>query len=104
MMRELRLLGLFVVVSTLGCFSQSSSDPLSQVPGSQVTTVYCSDPAMANDPQCSSRQGQTSTGGGNSSAPTRIPTLTPPAGVNTEQYTPSAPPPNPSQIARPQMP
>ena len=104
MMRELRLLGLFVVVSALGCFSQSSTDQSLQGTTPPSTFVDCSDPTMANDPQCSSGQGQTSQGGGNSTVPTRIPTLTPPAGVNTDQYAPSAPPLNPSQVARPQTP
>src|SRR5246127_1156989 len=104
MMRELCLFGLFVVVSALGCFSQSSTDQSSQGTTSPSILVDCSDPTMANSAQCGGAQGQTSNQnqGGDNSA-TRIPTLTNPGG-NTEQYTPSTPPPNPSQIARPLMP
>src|SRR5579864_6918389 len=105
MMRELRLLGLFVVVSALGCFSQSLNDPLSQGTTPQGTPVDCSDPSMANLPQCTVGQGQTSNQGqgGDNSSPTRIPTLANPVGSNPDQYTPSPPPPNPSQLARPQI-
>src|SRR5246127_587026 len=104
MMRELCLFGLFVVVSALGCFSQSSTDQSSQGTTSPSILVDCSDPTMANSAQCGGAQGQTSNQnqGGDNSA-TRIPTLTNPGGT-TEQYTPSTPPPNPSQIARPLMP
>jgi protein involved in polysaccharide export with SLBB domain len=104
MMRELRLFGLFVVVSALGCFSQSSTDQSSQGTTSPSILVDCSDPAMANSAQCGAAQAQTSNQNqaGDNSA-TRIPILTNPGGT-TEQYTPSTPPPNPSQIAHPLMP
>jgi protein involved in polysaccharide export with SLBB domain len=107
MMKELCLLGLFVVISTGGCFSQSLNDPLLQGRTSPGTTVDCSDPSMASNAQCSSAQAQRSNetqGGDNSSSSTRIPTLANPGGFNTDSYTPSTPPLNPSQIAHPQIP
>src|ERR1700733_4540957 len=103
MTRELRLLGLFIVISAGGCFSQSINDSLPQGTASQGTTVDCSDPSTANSAQCSSAQtqrdneGQT---GDNSSPSMRTPTLTNPGGFNSDQYIPGRPPLNPPQIWR----
>jgi protein involved in polysaccharide export with SLBB domain len=100
------LLALFIVFITAGCFSQSLNDPSLQGTTSQGTTVDCSDPSMANSAQCSAAQAQRSNtqGGDNSPSYMRTPTLMNPGGFSTDQYTPSRPPLNPSQIWRPQVP
>jgi protein involved in polysaccharide export with SLBB domain len=107
-MQKPLLRALFVVFFFMGVsFSQSlNNDPLLQGTSSQGTTVDCSDPSMANSAQCSAAQGQRSTGtqGNESSNPMRTPVLTSPGGFNSDQYTPSRPPLNPSQIWRPQRP
>jgi protein involved in polysaccharide export with SLBB domain len=105
------LLALLTIVSVQICFSQSINDPLLQgntsQSQSQNSTVDCSDPSMAASSQCSGAQSQRSygmPGGDNSSYPTRSPVLVNPGGFNTDQYTPTRPPLNPSQIWRPQAP
>jgi protein involved in polysaccharide export with SLBB domain len=106
-MRKSLLLALFAVFFIGVCFSQSLNDPLSQGTSSQGTTVDCSDPSMAGSPLCSATQAQRSNGmqgSGNSSSPMRNPMLINPGGFNVDQYTPSRPPLNPSQIWRPQAP
>jgi len=114
-MQKSLLIGLFITFSLGVCLSQSLDDPLlqgatSQGTGSQGTTVDCSDPSMANSPLCSSAaQGQRYNGsgipGGNSSSsPMRTPVLTSPLGFSPDQYTPSKPPLNPSQIWHPSVP
>jgi protein involved in polysaccharide export with SLBB domain len=98
---------LFVIFFLMGVsFSQSLNDPLLQGTTSQGTTVDCSDPSMANSAQCSAAQGQRSGGtpGSDNSSPMRTPVLTNPGGFSSDQYTPSRPPLNPSQIWRPQGP
>jgi protein involved in polysaccharide export with SLBB domain len=107
MTRELRLLGLFIVISAGGCFSQSINDSLPQGTAAQGTTVDCSDPSTANSAQCSSSQNQRDNEGqtGDNSSPSmRTPTLTNPGGFNSDQYIPGRPPLNPSQIWHPQIP
>jgi protein involved in polysaccharide export with SLBB domain len=105
-MRKLLLFTLCVVFSSGWGFSQSLNDPLSQGIPSQSTTVDCSDPSMAGTQQCSAQaQRATATQGrDNSSLPVRTPVLTNPGGLNSDQYAPSRPPLNPSQIARPETP
>src|SRR6202453_1584118 len=109
------LIGLFITLSFGVCLSQSLGDALlqgttSQGTGSQGTTVDCSDPSMASSPLCASAaQGQRSNGNGipggnNSSSPMRTPVLTSPLGFSPDQYTPSTPPLNPSQIWHPSVP
>ena len=106
-MQKPLLLALFVGFSLASCFSQSLTDPLSQDATSQGGAVDCSDPAMAGSAQCRAAQAQRSggaqPGGDNSSLPVRTPVLTN-AGGNVDQYTPSTPTPNPSQLPRPQAP
>jgi protein involved in polysaccharide export with SLBB domain len=106
-MRKLLLLAVFIRLSLGLCFSQSLGDPFSQDMSqgnsqgtSQGTTVDCSDPTMAGTPQCSGAQSQryNSQLPNSSSAPTRTPVLTTPYGFSPDQYTPSRPPLNPSQI------
>jgi protein involved in polysaccharide export with SLBB domain len=100
-MRNSLLCTLFVVLSIGGCFSQSLNDPLSQGLPSQSTAVDCSDPTMAATQQCSAAQaqrGNNTQGRDNSSLPVRTPVLTNPIGPNSDQYAPSRPPLNPSQI------
>ncbi|MGA7218156.1 MAG: polysaccharide biosynthesis/export family protein, partial [Candidatus Sulfotelmatobacter sp.] len=103
-MRRLLLLAV-IFLSSCACFSQSL-DPLSQAMSqgaSQGSTVDCSDPSMAGSPQCSSAQAQRSSGGqSNDNSPVRPPVLTNPGGQTPDQYIPSTPPPNPSQVAHPQ--
>jgi protein involved in polysaccharide export with SLBB domain len=106
-MQKLPLLVLFIVFTVGLCFSQSLSDPLLQGTSSQGTSVDCSDPTMAGSAQCSNAQAQRSNGtqgGDNSSSATRTPVLTNPGGFSADQYTPSKPPLNPSQIWQPQGP
>ncbi|MGA9508288.1 MAG: SLBB domain-containing protein [Candidatus Sulfotelmatobacter sp.] len=61
---------------------------------------------MANSAQCSGGQGQASNGnqGADNSSAVRTPTLTNPGGFSPDQYTPSKPPLNPSEIWQPQGP
>jgi protein involved in polysaccharide export with SLBB domain len=110
-MQKSVLLALFVVLSVEICFSQSLNDPLSQGTTSQGTTqgttVDCSDPSMAGTALCSASQGQRSGSfvqGRDNSSPMRTPMLINPGGFSTDQYTPSKPPLNPSQIWHPQAP
>jgi protein involved in polysaccharide export with SLBB domain len=106
-MRKSLLFTFFVVFTSGMCCSQTLNDPLSQGIPSQSTTVDCSDPSMVGTPQCSAAQAQRSNntqGRDNSSLPVRTPVLTNPAGLNSDQYYPSRPPLNPSQVARPETP
>jgi protein involved in polysaccharide export with SLBB domain len=106
-MQKLPLLALFIVFAGGICFSQSLTDPLSQGTSSQGTSVDCSDPTVANTPLCSSAQQQRSSatqGTGGSSLPMSTPVLTQPYGFSPDQYTPTRPPLNPSQIWSPQIP
>lgn len=106
-MQKLPLLALLIVFAGGICFSQSLGDPLSQGTSSQGTTADCSDPTLANTPQCSAAEQQRSSasqGTGGSSLPTSTPVLTQPYGFSLDQYTPTRPPLNPSQIWRPQAP
>lgn len=93
------LLALLVVFSVGVCFSQSLNNPLSQGIPSQSTQTDCSDPSMAGSPQCYGQQGSSGTQGRESSAsPVTPPVLINPGGQNVDQYRPSAPPTNPSQL------
>jgi hypothetical protein len=105
-MRKPLLFTLFVVLSSGVAFSQSLNDPLSQGIPSQSTTVDCSDPSMAATQQCSAQaqRANATQGRDNSSLPVRTPVLTNPGGLNSDQYAPSRPPLNPSQVARPETP
>jgi protein involved in polysaccharide export with SLBB domain len=111
------LVALFVVVLILigVCHSQVLNDPLSQSQGTSQGlsqggsqgTVDCSDPLMAGAAACSGAQAAGRNGaqpGEYGSSPTRTPTLNTPYGFTPDQYTPTKPPLNPSQIWRPQMP
>ena len=100
------LLALYIVLAVGVCFSQSLNDPLSQGSTSQSTSQGagdCTDPSMAGTAFCSA-QAQTSGGTqfrDNSSY--RTPVLNTPYGFTPDQYTPSRPPLNPSQIWHPQV-
>jgi protein involved in polysaccharide export with SLBB domain len=104
------LLVLFAVFSLGTSFSQSLSDPLSQSTNSQNTNsqgqvLDCSDPSLAQTGICNG-QSQSSGNGqipGNS-APMRTPVLTSPGAYNQDQYMPSRPPLNPSQMRQLQIP
>jgi protein involved in polysaccharide export with SLBB domain len=105
-MQKLQLFALFVLVSVGTCFSQSLGDPLSQGATSQGSTVDCSDPTMAASPLCSRAQTQGSSNGQGrdlSSTSVRTPVLTNPGGLNGDQFTPSKPPLNPSQMPHSQV-
>ena len=111
-MRKLLPLAVFVLFSFGLCFSQSLDDPFSQDTSqglsqgnqgnsqnsSQGTTVNCSDPTMAGSAQCNAGQGQRYSGQFGNNPVTRTPVLTSPNGFSPDQYTPSRPPLNPSQI------
>ncbi len=109
-MQKLLPLAVFVLFSFGLCFSQSLNDPFSQDTSqgnqgnsqnsSQGTTVNCSDPTMAGSAQCNAGQGQRYNGQFGNNSVTRTPVLTSPYGFSPDQYTPSRPPLNPSQIWR----
>lgn len=109
------LVALLVLVFIGVCHSQVLNDPFSQSQGmsqgvsqgASQGTIDCSDPSMAGATACSGAQGQRGNGGQldeNPSSTVRTPTLNTPYGFTPDQYTPTRPPLNPSQIWRPQMP
>jgi protein involved in polysaccharide export with SLBB domain len=105
-MQKFVLSALFVVFFIGACFSQSLNDPLSQGATSQGITADCSDPSNAGSAQCVAAQAQRSggtAGEGNSSSPMRTPVLTTPGSLN-DQYVPSKPPLNPSEMQHLQTP
>src|ERR1700729_2738565 len=99
MIRELRLLGLFLVIAAVGCFSQIPNESSPQSSTAPSIAVDCSDPSQAESPECVA-QNQTSgstPGRGNAPSPVTIPQLRSPF----ESNQPPAPaPPNPSQVQR----
>jgi protein involved in polysaccharide export with SLBB domain len=98
LMRKLLWFTLLAVLSGV-CVAQSLSDSLSQGTQSQNSAVDCSDPSLAASAQCSGTQrANAAQGRDNSSLPVRTPVLSNPA--NSDQYTPSKPPLNPSQLPR----
>ena len=102
MMRELRLLGLFVVISAGGCFSQTLNDSSPQSATSPSIAVDCSDPSQAGSAECNAAQSQTpSSTQGRENLPSSegVPQLKPP--YNQGQSVPRTTPLNPSQIRRP---
>lgn len=102
-MQKSVLPALFALLFVEAAFSQVFNDPLSQGTGSQQnTTVDCSDPTMANSAQCSGAQSQRSNGipiRDSSSSP-RTPNLSTPGAYSQDQFAPSVPPLNPSQLRR----
>jgi protein involved in polysaccharide export with SLBB domain len=114
-MHKLLLFAVFILYCVGMCFSQSLDDPFSQglpqgssqgsSPGSsQGSPSDCSDPTMAGSAQCNGGQGQRYTGAQSNSSPaTRTPVLST-SGFSPDQYTPSRPPLNPSQVWRPPTP
>jgi protein involved in polysaccharide export with SLBB domain len=102
MIREIRLLGFFLSVLAVPCFSQSSADQSGVSPN---IALDCSDPFQASSPECSALQNQTSGFSRPSvSAPVGVPQLRAPNDTNQDQYPPGTNPPNPSQIAKPATP
>jgi len=99
-MRKLLPFTLFVVLSSGICVSQSLSDSLSQATQSQNSAADCSDPSMAASAQCSAQRANSAQGRDNSSLPVRTPVLVNPPGSGSDQYAPSKPPLNPSQLPR----
>ena len=105
---------LWLMVLTLACagicFSQSTGDILLQGAQSQNgANIDCTDPTMAATALCAGAQTQRSgvTPGGTSSSssgPMRTPVLTTPGAYNQDQFAPSRPPLNPSQLARRELP
>jgi protein involved in polysaccharide export with SLBB domain len=101
---------LFAVFSLGTGFSQSLNDPLSQSTNSQGINsqgqvLDCSDPSLAQTGVCNGQ----SQGSGNSQIPAgsgqmRTPVLTSPGAYNQDQYMPSRPPLNPSQMRQLQIP
>jgi protein involved in polysaccharide export with SLBB domain len=103
MMREFRLLGLFVVIAVGASFSQSINDTSSQGGTSSSVGVDCSDPFQASNPECMTLQGQTPTGSrtsGSSPSIESVPQLRAPVDVNQSQFPPGTNPPNPSETTR----
>jgi len=103
MMREFRLLGLFVVIAVGACFSQSINDTSSQGGTSSSVGVDCSDPFQASSPECMTLQGKTPAGSrtsGSSPSIESVPQLRAPVDVNQSQFPPGTNPPNPSETTR----
>ena len=99
-MRELRLLGLFLVIAAGGCFSQIPNESSPQSSTSPSIAVDCSDPTQAESPECVA-QAQTSggtQGRGNIPSSVTVPQLRSPFESN---QAPAPAPPNPSQVQRP---
>jgi protein involved in polysaccharide export with SLBB domain len=97
---------LFLFVAVLSCeisFPQSLNDPLTQGTTSQGTSIDCSDPSNAGSVQCAAAQAQRSgaaqgEGVPSSSSSVHTPVLTNSGGMIPDQYAPSKPPLNPSQL------
>src|ERR1700686_1711300 len=87
---------MFTVLCGSVCFSQSLSNPLSQGTASQGE-VDCSDPSMAGSAQCSGGQGQSQRSGTPQDSSVHTPVLGGSAG-GQDQFAPSTPPPNPSEV------
>src|SRR5271169_5756842 len=98
MMRELRLLGLFAVISAGGCFSQTLNDSSPQSATSPSIAVDCSDPSQAGSAECNAAQTQTP-GRENLPSSERVPQLKTP--YNQGQTFPRTTPLNPSQVRQP---
>jgi protein involved in polysaccharide export with SLBB domain len=105
------LLALFLGITCGISYSQSLSDLSPQSSQSGSSTADCSDPTLASSPLCSGsqqgqgqRSGSAAAGRDYSSAPLRTPVLNTPGGLNSDQYTPTKPPLNPSQISRSNLP
>src|SRR6202050_5683115 len=100
MIRELRLLRLFLVIAAGGCCSQIPNETSPQSSTSPRVAVDCTDPSQADSPECVA-QAQTSggtQGRGNIPSSVTVPQLRSPF----ESNQPPAPaPPNPSQVQRP---
>ncbi|HEV2396674.1 MAG TPA: SLBB domain-containing protein [Candidatus Sulfotelmatobacter sp.] len=102
-MRNLGRFGVFFLLSTVLCLSQSTTDaPQSNAPG---IVVDCSDPMQATSPQCSQQiQGATGVQPGQNPASTgQVPQLRNPLGTYESQF-PRSGSINPSQIRRPSTP
>jgi protein involved in polysaccharide export with SLBB domain len=104
MIRELRLLGLFLVIAAGGCFSQIPNESSPQSSATPSIAVDCSDPSQADTAECAA-QNQTSgsapgstQGRGNAPSSVTIPQLRSPFESN---QAPAPAPPNPSQAQRP---
>src|SRR5690349_17248537 len=102
MMREFRLLGLFVLIVVLPCLSQSMDNPSGQSAGAPNIAVDCSDPLQSSRAECMALQDQTSRGAPiPAPAGSSVPQLKSPSDLNQNQYPAGANPPNPSQTAKP---
>jgi protein involved in polysaccharide export with SLBB domain len=103
-MQKLLLFSLFIALSCEICFSQSFNDPLSQATqgtSSQGSAADCSDPSNAGSAQCAGAQAQRSganQGEANPSGAVRTPVLTNQGSMGADQYAPSKPPLNPSEL------
>jgi protein involved in polysaccharide export with SLBB domain len=107
MIRELGVVGSFVLFLAVPCFSQSVDNSTGQGGASPNIAVDCSDPLEASSPECLSLQDQISGSARTGSSPPQaqgVPQLKSPNDLNQYQYPPGANPPNPSEIARPKSP
>jgi protein involved in polysaccharide export with SLBB domain len=95
-MQGLLVLTFVVMFAVTGCFSQSA-DPYSLSTAPQNSDTDCSDPLMAGTEQCGAQRGNRDAAQPRDNSPVTAPVLATPAGSNPDQYTPAAPPPNPSQ-------
>jgi protein involved in polysaccharide export with SLBB domain len=107
-MQKSLLLVLFTVFTLGTSFSQFLGNPLSQDTNSQGTSsqgqVDCSDPTTSQSAACSGGQSRSGGQQSESSAPTRTPVLTSPGTSSQDQYMPTRPPLNPSQMQHLQIP
>jgi hypothetical protein len=107
MIRELGVVGSFVLFLAVPCFSQSVDNSTGQGGASPNIAVDCSDPLEASSAECLSLQDQISGSSRTGSSPPQaqgVPQLKSPNDLNQYQYPPGANPPNPSEIARPKSP
>ena len=100
-MQKPLVLALFFLSSLRVCFPQLIDN---QSAPSQSSAPDCSDPLTAGSPECGGTPAQRSNGAQGTDNPVRPPVLNSPGTVSPDQYTPSAPPTNPSQITRTQAP
>ena len=106
LMRKLLLVGVVLFGFVGWRFSQSLGDASSQNAGSNGESTDCSDPSMAGSAECIGTPATRPDSGqrNNAAPPISTPVLSNPGGVSPDQYTPSAPPPNPSQAPHAQAP
>src|SRR5256885_17221497 len=93
------MIALFGLLCVGKVIAQSGDAGVFQSLPSQGADQNCSDPSMAGSSQCQAAQGSRYSGSQAQENPVRPPVLTNPDGTSPNQYNPSAPPLNPSQLS-----